>query len=279
MTQLQAFTFFLKSMDIVMLDEVLTDDICYCGTTKEIFLEKLQDVFNWNLSLKNDILHLEWSEINSNYLHFFRWHPNDYENTFLVTTKENGRIKSFINKRPHFGFYNFAFRVYDDEEIGFVKTSEFIMLQNKCKQAIEKMTGVTYTTDLILNWVSHYETLYLEIKDEDDEPKFKNIKYVEEFFWMWDYKSFQRESILNFENAELALLEYHNLEEREWLDKYYYLYWNGGFPRDTTAEFICEREYRFSEGDKQYQSKELFCVEKFFELYCNLNRKLSGNSE
>jgi hypothetical protein len=42
MNELQAFIYFLKCMDVVMLDEILTDDIYYCGTPKALFLEKLQ---------------------------------------------------------------------------------------------------------------------------------------------------------------------------------------------------------------------------------------------
>ena len=62
MNQLQAFIYFLKRMDIVMLDEILTDDISYCGTTKALFLEKLQDIFVWNLFLENEVLPVQWSE-------------------------------------------------------------------------------------------------------------------------------------------------------------------------------------------------------------------------
>jgi hypothetical protein len=120
-------------MDIVMLDEILTDDISYCGTTKDIFLDKLQDIFTWNLFLENKTLPVKWSETNSNHLQFFCWQSNEYENILLVTSKESGEIISFINKRPHFGFHNSAFRIYEDEEIGFVKSTEFIMLQNKEK--------------------------------------------------------------------------------------------------------------------------------------------------
>lgn len=273
MNQLQAFVYFLKRMDIIMLDEILTDDISYCGTTKSIFLEKLQDIFTWNIFLKNETLPVQWKETNINHLQFFCWFPNEYENTFLVTSKANGEIISFINKRPHFGFHNSAFRVYEDEEIGFVKSAEFVMLQNKCKQAIEEMTEVLYTTDLILSWVNQYELLYLEMKDEDDECIYKNIKYVEEFFELWQSKSYEKGLILKYMEAEIAVLEFNEMEISDWLDKYHNLYFCVLFPSNSLAEFVCDKEYRYKLGKSEYKSKELYYVEKFTDLYFTSNHK------
>ena len=73
MNQLQAFIYFLKRMDLVMLEEILTDETSYCGTTKALFLEKLQDIFTWNLFLENETLPVQWSESNTNCLQFFCW--------------------------------------------------------------------------------------------------------------------------------------------------------------------------------------------------------------
>lgn len=256
-------------MDIVMLDEILTDNISYCGTKKALFLEKLQDIFTWNLFLENETLPVQWSESNTNCLQFFCWKPNDYENAFLINSTKDGSIISFINKRPHFGFHNSFFRIYEDEEIGFVKSAEFIILQNKCKNAIEEMTEVLYTTDLILNWVNQYLSLYNEINDEDDECIYKNIKYVEEFFELWQSKSMQKESIINYKKAELAVLEYDQLELQDWLEKYYYFYCCEQCPRNSNAIFLCDKEYWFKEGKYEYKSKELYFTEKFFDLYAN----------
>jgi hypothetical protein len=273
MNQLQAFVYFLKLMDIVMLDEILTDDISYCGTTKALFLEKLQDIFVWNLFLENETLPVQWSDTNSNHLQFFCWQSNEYENILLVTSKESGEIISFINKRPHFGHHNSALRIYDDEEIGFVKSAEFIMLQNQCKNAIEEMTEVLYTTELILNWVNKYELLYLEIKDEDDECRYKNIKYVEEFFELWQSKSYEKDLILNYKDAEKAVLEYNANDIIDWLNKYHNLYFCVLMPSNSLADFLCDKEYRFKQGNRQYKSKELFYVEKFTDLYFTSNQE------
>ena len=260
-------------MDIVMLDEILTDDISYCGTTKALFLEKLQDIFNWNLFLENKTLPVKWSETNSNHLQFFCWFPNEYENTFLVTLKADGSIISFINKRPHFGFHNSAFRVYDDEEIGYIKNTDFIMLQNQCKNAIEEMTDVLYTTELILNWVNQYELIYLELKDVDDEPKYKNIKYIEEFFWMWESKATERKSIFNYKQAEIAVLEFNKMEIQDWLEKYSDYYYYDQCPRNSSADFVCDKEFRLKFGNREYKSKELFYIEKFIDMYYEMSKK------
>lgn len=273
MNQLQAFLYFLKRMDIVMLDDILTDDISYCGTTKTLFLEKLQYIFVWNRFLENQTLPVKWSETNYNHLQFFCWRPNEYENTLLVTTKANGDIISFINKRPHFGFHNSAFRVYEDEKIGFVKSIEFILLQHRCKTAIEEMTDVLYTTELILNWLNYYESLYLKIKDEEDGFIYKNIKHVEEFFELWDSKSYEEDLILKYKDAETAVLEFEQIEISDWLDKYHNLFFCVLMPSNSIAEFMCDKEYRYKLGNREYKSKELFYVEKFTDLYFTSNHR------
>lgn len=272
MNQLQAFVYFLKRMDIVMLDEILTDDISYCGTSKTLFLEKLQDIFVWNLFLENQTLPVQWSETNSNHLQFFCWQSNEYENILLVTSKKSGEIISFINKRPHFGHHTSALRIYEDEEIGYVKSTEFIMLQYQSKTAIEEMTDVLFTTELILNWVNNYEILYHEIKDEDDVCKYGNTKYIEEFFWLWESRSYEKDLILNYKQAEIAVLEFNKIEIQEWLEKYSDYYYDDHCPRNSSADFVCEKEYMLKFGNKEYKSKEMFYVEKFIDLYDKMSR-------
>ena len=267
MNQLEAFVFFLKRMDLQMINEILSDDISYCGTTKAIFLEKLNDIFVYNLFLENEKLSVRWSETNTNCLEFFSWYPNDFENKFHITTREDGSIISFSNKRPHFGFHNSAFRVYDDEEIGFVKSAEFKYLQKQCKSALDELIDVTFTTELILNWVNGHEQLFLNVKDEDDEPKYKNIKYVEEFFFKWDSKSMERDSIVNYKATECAVEGYSEMDLQDWLYYFSEVYFRDAVPRNSTAIFICDKEYRFIDGKHEYQSKELYFTEKFFQLY------------
>jgi hypothetical protein len=147
------------------------------------------------------------------------------------------------------------------------------MLQNQCKNAIEEMTEVLYTTDLILNWVNQYLSIYDEIKDEDDECIYKNIKYVEEFFELWQSKSYEKDLILEYKDAELAVLEYNEIEIIDWLDKYHNLYFCVLMPSNSLADFVCDIEYRYKLGNREYQSKELYYVEKFTDLYFTSNHK------
>lgn len=273
MNQLHAFVYFLKRMDTVMLDEILTDDISYCGTTKALFLEKLQDIFVWNLFIEKETLAIKWSESNTKCLKFSCWKLDEFENTLLITSKEDGNIISFINKTPQFNHHNSNFRIYEDEEIGFVRSTEFIMLQHKSKTAIEEMTDVLFTTELILNWVNQYEILYHEIKDEDDVCKYGNTKYIEEFFWMWESKSYEKDLILKYKEAETAVLEYTENEIVDWLDKYHNLYYCVLMPSNSLADFVCNIEYRYKVGNREYRSKELYYVEKFTDLYFTSNNK------
>ena len=272
MTQLQAFVYFLRRMDIVMLNDILTDDISYCGTTKSIFLEKLKDIFVWNVFLENETLPVKWSESNTNCLQFFCWKPDEWVNTLLVTSMKDGKIISFMNKTPHFGFHNSSLRIYEDEEIGFVKSTEFIMLQNQCKNAIDEMTDVVITTDLILNWLKEYKFVYNKIIDEDDEIKYKNIEYIEEFYKIWDTNLVLEDYILKYKEAEIAVKDFEQLDLVEWLDKYNYLYYCVICPRSSGALFLCDKTFRFKDGMRKYESKELYFIEKFIAIYYESNQ-------
>jgi hypothetical protein len=253
-------------MDITMLDEILTDDISYCGITKALFLEKLHDICEYNLSLGKETLAMKWSESNTNSLKFSCWRLDEFENTLLITSKENCEIISFVNKTINPTFHNSYFRVYEDEEIGFVKSTEFIILQNQCKNAIEEMTEVIFTTELILNWINKYESLQLEVSHEEEQLIYANIKYIEEFYWLWDSKLTEKKSILNYKEAEIAVLEYDQIEIQDWLEKYndyYYQDMCNMCPRNSPAVSLCDKDYSFKEGINEYKSKELFFTEKF----------------
>jgi hypothetical protein len=146
------------------------------------------------------------------------------------------------------------------------------MLQHQSKTAIEEMKDVLFTTELILNWVNQYEILYHEIKDEDDVCKYGNTKYIEEFFWLWESKSYEKDLILKYKEAEIAVLEFNEMETQDWLEKYSDYYYYDQCPRNSSADFICDKEYRLKFGNREYKSKELFFVEKFTELYYKMSK-------
>ena len=254
-------------MDIVMLNDILTEDISYCGISKKLFLEKLGDVFEYNASLNNKTLAVQRSPKNSNCIEFFCWHTGYWENSLLV--KENkGSIISFIRKQKGDSHNPFCFRIYQDEEIGFVKSTDFIMTQQKCKEAIDLVKGKILTTELILNWLSEYEFLYEELNDENNDVSIiENIKYLEEFVGLWECRDWDKRLILNYTLAEEALNEYNTIDEREWIKKHLHIFSCELIPGNTLAQFICDEKHRFKEGTDLYESKELYIVHKFTDLF------------
>lgn len=270
MTQLDAFIYFLEQMDLKMLNEILTEDISYCGTTKEIFLEKLGGVFEYNASLNNKTLAVQKSSKNPNYINFLCFDNKYWVNTLLVTHR-NGTILSFLNKKRNDSHFKGNFRVYNDEEIGYVKTTELIMTQNVCKYAIDLISNTTLTTELIINWLKEYKYLYQELNDDNnDESVIENIKYLEEFVGLWEIMDYDKRLILNSALAEIALNEFDTTNEQEWIEKYSYTFHCELIPGNTCAEFLCDEKYRFKDRNTIFESKELFLVHKFTDLYFNL---------
>lgn len=254
-------------MDIVMLNDILAEDISYCGISKKMFLEKLGDVFEYNASLNNKTLAVQKSPKNTNCIEFFCWHTGYWENSLLV--KENkGSIISFIRKQKSDSHNPFCFRIYQDEEIGFVKSTDFIMTQQKCKEAIDLVKDKILTTELILNWLSEYEYLYEELNDENNDVSIiENIKYLEEFVDLWECRDWDKRLILNYTLAEEALNEYNTIDEQEWIEKHLYIFTCKLISGNTFVEFICDEKHRFKEHTNFYQSKELYIVHKFTDLY------------
>ncbi len=267
MNQLQAFIYYLIRMDIVMLNDILTEDISYCGVSKKIFLEKLGDVFEHNASLNNENLAVQRSPKNTNCIEFFCWYNGYWENSLLIKEK-NGSIISFIRKQKSDSHNPFCFRIYQDEEIGFVKSDDFIMNQNKCKEAIDLIKDKILTTELILNWVREYEDLYEDLCDENNGVSIiENIKFLEEFVELWECRDWDKRLILNYTLAEEALNEYNSIDEKEWIENHLYTYSCKLISGDTLAEFSCDENYRFKHRSDLYESKELYLVHKFTDLY------------
>ncbi|QBN19758.1 hypothetical protein [Flavobacterium nackdongense] len=268
MTQLDAFIYFLERMDLEMLDEILTEDISYCGTTKKIFLEKLAGIFKYNTSLNNKTLAVKKSKKNQNCIKFVCWNNTYWENRLLVT-ESKGSIISFVSKRKNNLHSKSHFRIYKDEKIGFVKSADFIILQNNCKNAINLFSGRILTTEFIHNWVSVFRCLYKEI---NEESIIKNIRYFEEFVEFWEATCYEEELIQKYTLAEEALNEYRTTDELEWIKRYAYIFYCELIPGNTCAEYLCDETYRFKEGNIIYESKELYLVYKFTDLYNSLPR-------
>jgi hypothetical protein len=110
MTQLEAFIYYLKQMDLEMLNDILSDDIFYCGTTKKIFLEKLDAIFEHNISLNNKTLAAQRSKVKPNCIEFVCWNNHYWKNALLVSEKK-GAIISFISKRRNESHYAHNFRI------------------------------------------------------------------------------------------------------------------------------------------------------------------------
>ena len=82
--------------------------------------------------------------------------------------------------------------------------------------------------------------------------------------------------ILNYKEAEIAVLEYDQIEIQDWLEKYndyYYQDMCHMCPRNSPAISLCDKDYSFKEGINEYKSKELYFTEKFIDLYFNAKYK------
>ena len=62
------------------------------------------------------------------------------------------------------------------------------------------------------------------------------------------------------------------METQDWLEKYSDYYYYDQCPRNSSADFVCEKQYRLKFGNREYMSKELYYVEKFTELYYEMSK-------
>lgn len=233
----------ISEMNSKALELILEDDVSYQDTSKMIFLQKLDEVFNEFKTKDNELIAYqgkcnsdECTNKNKSGVAFVGNKSGRYIN-FIIEKNEDGSVKDIYdcydfctnkkvideNKRQ------LSFTVYKDEKVNFKPSSYYISSNNKSISAINYLTqfnDAVISKDQIITWVKQYEEFYNSLDWFD--LLYKNISPFHSCFY--HIKGIY-EIILLEEEASIALKEFSlvNLEEEiqilKWLVKFEYLHY------------------------------------------------------
>jgi hypothetical protein len=167
----------ISEMDSNALELILEDNFSYQDTTKTIFLEKLDEVFNEFKKEDNKLIAYqgkcnskECSNTNKNGFCFMGNKSGRYIN-FIVEENENGSIKDLctchdfctnekvIDKNKE----KMSYFIFFDEKVDFVQSPDYIYSNNKSISAIKELMQFNDAEILkedIISWIKKYEDLY-----------------------------------------------------------------------------------------------------------------------
>ena len=233
----------ISEMNSKALELILEDNVSYQDTTKTIFLEKLNEVFQ-EFKKEDDKLMAYQGKCNSNEcsnnikkgISFIGNKSGRYIN-FIIEEEKEGAVKDIYtcsvfctdvniideNKRQ------LSITVYKDEKVNFTPTSSYNYINNKSITAIHEIKQFSDREILkeeIITWIKEYEELYNSFTWTN-----KFYKYHYSFYWLY-YHINEIYKFLIIENeAKIAIDEFksidlnNELDLLKWLVKYEHLYY------------------------------------------------------
>ena len=233
----------ISDMDSKALELILEDKVSYQDTTKTIFLEKLNEVFQEFKKEDNKLIAYqgkcnsnECSNKNKNGISFVGNISGRYIN-FVIEENEDRTVKDIYtcydfctaekinneNKRK------LDISVYKDEKVNFIPTSTYNFINNKSISAIneiQQFNDSEISKEEIITWIKEYEDLYNSLNWRNN---FYRNHYS--FFWLYS-RIYEIYKFLEIENeAEIGVTEFksinlnNEIDLLKWLVKYEHLYY------------------------------------------------------
>lgn len=165
--QYQAFLNYLSKMDIGMLDLIL-DKQNYSDVPKELFIEKLGEVFKKFKELGNTELILNEGKCNSAECNFgkygFSYRGNVSDHHLDLVIEENlediYHCRSFCTGDPVEKGQQLFLTFYEEDKITFKGTSEHLIKLQQTEKAIEELKQERIITEAyLIYWLNKYHKL------------------------------------------------------------------------------------------------------------------------
>ncbi|OYX83789.1 MAG: hypothetical protein B7Y83_10325 [Flavobacteriales bacterium 32-34-25] len=234
----------ISEMDSKALELILEDDVSYQDTSKTIFLQKLDEVFNEFkkedkklIAYKGKCNSNKCSNKNKNGISFVGNISGRYIN-FIIEENENGSVKDIYSCSDFCTNENavdknkkqLSFTVYKDENVSFKPSKAYTFSNNKSISAINELKRFNDTEiskEQIITWVKDYEETYnsiiwVNMFYKDQSPFYNYYQHVRKIY----------QFIIIEEEASFALEEFSsvNLNEEiqllKWLVKFEHLQYN-----------------------------------------------------
>lgn len=188
MTQLDTVLGFIKTMDTKMLDEILDGEVTYQGTSKKIFLNKLDLVFA-KFKIKGDsAIEIEYGKcqcpkceignkkgyvlIGNNSrqcLDLMFELSAEWKVLDIYYCNEYGLVDDcyvpydFEHEKDDLDVFGYnSIKLYPDEKLDFIATERYCLMTEKCKEAFEEIENGDekhISFEIINDWLRKYKNL------------------------------------------------------------------------------------------------------------------------
>ncbi len=210
-SQKEAFLFYLKQMDIEMIDLILDDKLSYFDVAKDIFINKLKS-FKSELEALGEIdsIQIYQNDTSSNtYYLIVENYDLEQELTFKevenkivdINSHFNSQLKKSCPLALHFGL---------DERINFKPTVDYLLQVQYCTNAFKELvndSNIILDYDIIEFWISKHKSLYHQVKDDLFMFKFNDFRNI------YDLLVDLKELIACSFEAQIAIKEYDDSNE------------------------------------------------------------------
>jgi hypothetical protein len=230
-----------RKMDMRILSVVLNDGQTYEHMEKDLFLEKINQLFQLCKELGDTELIVCKGTCQSSlcsksgcsgYSFTGNQSRNHFDLIFLESDDDFTNIFQCRDFRPSDTTIeqdqHLTFQVFEDEKAEFHPPVEYLIESQKCQQAIEEFhqyKQTVITTDVYLGWHEKYQDLYSDIVDLEDTYSEYNA-----FVALYNYVDILCGFVTIRGEAEKAIEEFRSLRSEDellaWLDEYGALAWS-----------------------------------------------------
>ncbi|MDY0217422.1 MAG: hypothetical protein RBS19_10765 [Bacteroidales bacterium] len=272
MNQKETFLHFFKNMDIVMLENILTDDIYYCGISKKMFIAKLSDVFARNLKIGRKKCEIKKDTLNTNILLY----QDGNKTGKLYIADFEGKITGFINENNLFDGYR-LFQVYADEQEDFSLTDEDKAIIRRTEQALTEFES---NQPIQFNFLDEWLDKYAK-NDEDEDHRFdqyplKKVCVFEEIYdellklyFLIDKSGVSKDVLSDRKCSEADIHWYYrNIDKVRDLSRHI----------DTYSKVVCDNEFFFEYEEFKFKIQDFFILREVYGLIAEVEYKFSLNA-
>lgn len=272
MNQKETFIHLFEIMDIVMLENILTDDIYYCGISKKMFIAKLSDVFARNLKIGRKKCEIKKDTLNTNILLY----QDGNKTGKLYIADFEGKITGFINENNLFDGYR-LFQVYADEQEDFSLTDEDKAIIRRTEQALTEFES---NQPIQFNFLDEWLDKYAK-NDEDEDHRFdqyplKKVCVFEEIYdellklyFLIDKSGVSKDVLSDRKCSEADIHWYYrNIDKVRDLSRY----------SDTYSKVVCDNEFFFEYEEFKFKIQDFFILREVYGLIAEVEYKFSLNA-
>jgi hypothetical protein len=261
--QKESFLYYLREMNIEMIENILPDNCVCFGVSKKTFIDFLYKSFEFPPEFKQ-LFQLYKHKKKDEY--FFHQKGSYCDNRIIITEK-NGVITALINNydaiaklHENDGLPTQTFYFHYDLRLDFVPDAEYMYFKEECKLALFEVADKPVSENEIIEWVNKYYDVY-EITKSKYYAAYEEFNHKHSWYSLLievlQHAHIAREGIIDYYlSTDDYKIDWHNnyLRFRYTKSIYFDKYWG---VVDRAEKIVCEG-LTDKESNKKYYRGQKF---------------------